>query len=130
MKFAGAIRGGIAYWGGHVFGGGAVAQKRGGAVDLENVSAAQGGFVAEPAALDCLTVGLSGDSKAGGGFHVNGEAAAHQGNQIFHAGVSINRARCRVLVVGKNFVAQRGKGLCQLVVDAPKKGESVSFMPL
>lgn len=130
VNFGRRVRGGVDYWRGHVFGGGAVGKKGGAGVNVEQIGAAQSGFVTESASLDGLTVSLSRHAKAGGGFHINGEAAAHQINESFHVRPRVTAPRGRVMVVGKNFVLRRGELLCQLVVDGSPKGESVSFMPL
>lgn len=130
VKFCGRVRGGVAYWRGHVLSGGAVAQKRGGAVKVEQIGAAQSGFVAETISLDGLAVGLPGYSKAGGGFHIDGEAAAHQVNKGFHHRAFLNPPRGRVVVTRRGAFVQGVLPLCQRVVDGSPKGESLSFMPL
>ena len=128
--FGGRVGAGVAYWRGQVFGGGAVAQKRGGAVNLEKVSAAQGGFVAKSAAFDGLAVGLPGHTEAGGGFNIDREAAAHQVNESIHHRAFLNPPRGRVVVTRRGAFVQGVLPLCQRVVDGSSKGESISFMPL
>lgn len=123
-------RAGVDYWRGHVLGGGAVGEKGGGAVKGEQIGAAQGGFVAESSSLDGLAIGLPGDSKAGGGFNVDGEAAAHQVNEGIHHRAFLNPPRGRVVVTRRGAFVQGVLPLCQRVVDGSTKGESVSFMPL
>lgn len=130
VKCGRRVRGGVDYWRGHVFGGGAVGKKGGGAVYAEQVGAAQRGFVAESVALYRLAVGLPGNAEQGGGVGVGGVMLAHQGNQAGHGAMPPVKARRRVVVSPAWGRFDRPTCLRQRVVDAAGKVESLSFMPL
>lgn len=130
VNFGRRVRGGVDYWRGHVFGGGAVGKKGGGAVNAEQVGAAQGGFVAEAVALYRLAVGLAGNAEQGGGVGVGGVVLANQGNQAGHGAMPPVKARLRVVVSPAWGRFDRPTCLRQRVVDGAAKVESVSFMPL
>lgn len=125
----GRFRGGVAYWRGNVSGGWGVGQQRGGGFNSEYRGASQGVLFAESSALLGLAVGLPGNAEAGGGVAVDWKAAGEGVKQTFHNHASINKPRNRVLLVGSCGVVQCGAGLCQLVVDRPKEGQSVFSMP-
>ena len=130
VKCGRRVRGGVDYWRGHVFGGGAVGKKGGGAVNAEQIGATQGGFVAEAVALYRLAVGLEGNAEQGGGVGVGGVVLAHQGNQAGHGAMPPVKARRRVVVSPAWGRFDRPTCLRQRVVDGAAKVESVSFMPL
>lgn len=130
VKCGRSVRGGVNYWRGHVFGGGAVGKKGGGAVYAEQVSAVQGGFVAKSVALYRLAVGLPGNAEQGGGVGVGGVVLTHQVNQADHGAMPPVKARRRVVVSPAWGRFDKPTCLRQRVVDGADKVESVSFMPL
>ena len=125
----GQVRGGVDYWRGNVSGGWGVGQQRGGGFNSEYRGASHGVLFAEPSALLGLAVGLPGNAEAGGGVAVDWKAAGDGVKQIFHNHASVSRPRRRVLLIGSCGVVQCGAGLCQLVVDRTKEGQSVFSMP-
>ncbi len=130
VSFGRRVRGGVDYWRGDVFGGGAVGKKGGGAVNAEQIGATQGGFVAEAVALYRLAVGLAGNAEQGGGVGVGGVALAHQGNQAGYGAMPTVKARRRVVVSPAWGRFDRPTCLRQRVVDGAENGQLVSFMSL
>lgn len=95
----------------------------------EKVARQNGFSFGEVAAFFRLAVGLPGEAKRSSALRGAGVFGSQSSEKTFHNQTSINRPRGRVLVIGRNAVVQRGGVLCQLVVDASRKGESVFFMP-
>lgn len=123
----GRVRAGVAYWRGQVFGRGIDEQGFSG-VNVEQGGGFEGCGIGKLAALLRLAVGLPGKTKGGGAL---GGAGVFDGQQVekrLHVSAPINRPRGRVLVVGFNGVVCRNGSLCQLVIDAPQKVESVFSM--
>ena len=130
VKCGRSVQGGVNYWRGHVFGGGAVGKKGGGAVNAEQIGATKGGFVAEAVSLYRLAVGLAGNAEQGGGVGVGGVVLTHQVNQAGHGAMPPVKARRRVVVSPAWGRFDKPTCLRQRVVDGADKVESVSFMPL
>lgn len=134
VKCIASVNAGRLYWRGRVVGGGefgaaGVGQQGGGWRYAEKFASKHGLGFREAAALFRLAVGLPGKTKGGGAL---GGAGVFDGQQVekrLHVSAPINRPRGRVLVVGFNGVVCRNGSLCQLVVDAPQKVESVFSMP-
>ena len=119
VNFGRRVRGGVDYWRGHVFGGGAVGKKGGGAVNAEQIGATQGGFVAEAVALYRLAVGLAGYSKSGGALRGAGVKGGEGGKNRGHfAGSPVLRARCIVVANPAWGRYERPLYLRKRVVDA------------
>lgn len=129
VGFAARVRGGVEYWRGRVIGGGVVDKQGFSQVYAKKFARKNGLAFGEAAALFRLAVGLPGHAKGGGALRGDRVLGGKSSEKTFHNRASINKPRGRVLVIGRNAVVQRGGALCQLVVDAPRKGESVFFMP-
>ena len=129
VKFGGKVRGGVFYWRGNVLGGGAVGQKGGAGVKVEQGGAAQRGFIAESVALYRLAVGLPGNAEQGGGVGVGGVVLTHQVNQAGNGAMP-------PVIDGRGVVVSPACGrfdrptfLRHRLVDAAGKVESLYFMP-
>ena len=125
----GRVLGGVEFWRGRVIGGGVVGKQGFSWVYFKKYCSKHGFGFGEAAALLRLAVGLPGHSKGGGALRGAGVSGREQGKEVLHGQASINKPRNRVLLVGSCGVVQCGAGLCQLVVDKPKEGQSVFSMP-
>lgn len=130
VKFKCSVQGGVEFWRGRVLGGGVVEQGRAG-VEVEQGGGADGGAFRKAAAGSGLTVGLPADAKGGGAGGAAGIAGFEQFKKLGHgAGLSVHRARRRVVVSPSWDRFAFPACLRQRVVDGAGFGQSVFFMPL
>lgn len=112
---AGRVRGGVDYWRGRVLVGDVGEQCRA-RIDFQQGGGAQRGGVGQAAAGFGLLIGLAADSNGGG--DAGGAQVGELGGEQFKKGHSgylpHHRARRRL-----------ARPMCQRVVDAAEKGESV-----